>query len=503
MKKTNYILTAVLCLALTGLTGCSAPNTEEDSESSSVIQLLKDAARKLPGSAGDMAELLFAEDTKAAAKEPEQAADDTAAEPAVTESAENDSIKEDSSVINNGGSVVRIHGNDYFWKYTSESIASDGVFARYSFQPDSVNDMVCRHPDGTEETIFSAAGNGSIYIAGDRMYLASSGKMFSVKLDGSSPIDYDLFTIWDSIPEAGLVIGSSAAVPGVQIISSESGSMETLAGSENTFPSYAGTLGNFLYYSAADPDSQEPILWQYALDGSGTLREIDRFSIAEDRFSDYGENVSITQTAMLDNCLYYSYGFYAGTGGFFQSGGINCVELDEDGAPSRHSVCTESISAEEFVVEKRDGDIFLYYITETPGSYIGFWDDYPYDGCTVKNLSSGETKPSSFRLSRPGSFVLLDGAVCTLEENQAAYKTLLSQELVSSLGCLENQKGTEENLTIIRDLEVVDQDIFYTAETSQHDSTLDIGWRPGYRRTESRRFLQKSGQEQPQLLFAY
>ena len=90
-----------------------------------------------------------------------------------------------------------------------------------------------------------------------------------------------------------------------------------------------------------------------------------------------------------------------------------------------------------------------------------------------------------------------------MEENQAAYKTLLSQELVSSLGCLENQKGTEENLTIIRDLEVVDQDIFYTAETSQHDSTLDIGWRPGYRRTESRRFLQKSGQEQPQLLFAY
>ena len=146
------------------------------------------------------------------------------------------------------------------------------------------------------------------------MYLASSGKMFSVKLDGSSPIDYDLFTIWDSIPEAGLVIGSSAAVPGVQIISSETGSMETLAGSENTFPSYAGTLGNFLYYSAADPDSQEPILWQYALDGSGTLREIDRFSITDDRFSDYGENVSITQTAMLDNCLYYSYGFYSGTG---------------------------------------------------------------------------------------------------------------------------------------------------------------------------------------------
>ena len=74
MKKTNYILTATLCLALTGLTGCSAPNTEEDSEPSSVIQLLKDAARKLPGSAGDMAELLFAEDTKAAAKESEQAA---------------------------------------------------------------------------------------------------------------------------------------------------------------------------------------------------------------------------------------------------------------------------------------------------------------------------------------------------------------------------------------------------------------------------------------------
>lgn len=478
MRTLNYFLTAALCLVLTGLAGCSVQSEETGFVSSASDESV---SAETP-SYGDTAEEDSSDGSDTVQTAPETS---------------------NSAVINNGGTVVRIQGSDYYWKYRPESVASDGLFAHYSFQADSVNDMICRHEDGSEETVFSAAGNGSIYIAGSRMYLSSAGKMFSVNLDGSDRIDYDYFTVWDSNPESGLVIGSSGAAAGIQIISSETGAMETLADSEGSYPAYAGTFGDFVYFSAADPDSQELCLYQYTLDGSGTVREIDRFAMTDELFSAYSENVSVTQTAMLDNCLYYSYGFYAGTGGYFQTGGINCVKLDEKGSPVRHSVCVESISAEEFTVEKRGGEVFLYYITETPGSYMGFWDDYPYDGCTVKNLSSGETESSSFRLSRPGSFVLLDGAICTLEENRAAYKTLLSPELVSSLGCQENTGSSEDSLTIIRSLEIVDQDIYYTAETSRLDTSLDVGWRPGCRRTESRRFLLTFGQEEPQLLFSY
>ncbi len=525
MKKLRFLMAAALCVSLTGLAGCSAQNSADGTPADSAVQLLKDTARKLPGTAGDLAEILFPEDTDsretaetALAEDSRKDGDshetdldgtdlneDGSGEGLVeaADDSEDTSPVSDEGILNNGGTTVRFQGNDYYWKYGPDSVSADGLFTQYSFQQGVVNEMICRRPDGTEEVLFSAAGNGPIYIAGDRMYLTDSGNMYSVKLDGSQRIDYGYFTIWDANAEAGLVIGSAGAAVGIQTISSETGAAETLAGTENSYPSYAGTAGGFVYYSAADQNTEEFVLYQYSLDGSGTLREADRFTLTGDLESAFSSSVYATQIALLDNQLYYSYGFYAGTGGFFQSGGINCVELDESGAPISRSACVDSISAEEFAVEKQAGDVLLYYITEVNGSYIGFWDDYAYDSCTMKNLSTGQTESSSFRLSRPGSFVFMDGAICTMEENQAAYKTLLPVELVSSLGCIENSGESENQLTIIRDLDVLGEDIYFTAEESLRAPEQDMGWRPGYQRQGSRRLLLKAGETQAEELFAY
>lgn len=518
MKKLHFFAMAALCLSLSGLTGCSAGNSADRTPSDSALQRLKNTAKKLPGTAGDLAEILFPEEDSDADSETalakdsrdEEGADGSSLDEHALDGAElaedeasDTAPASDEGVLNNGGTVVRIQGNDYYWKYGPDSAAEDGLFARYSFQQDAVNEMVCRHPDGTEEVLFTAAGSDSIYIAGDRMYLNNSGSMYSVNLDGSDRLDYEYFTIWDSNPEAGLVIGSAGAAVGVQVISSETGAAETLAGTENSYPVYAGSAGGFVYYSAADSNTKEFVLYQYNLDGSGNLREVDRFSLTGDLLSSYSGSVYATQISLLDNCLYYSYGFYAGTGGFFQAGGINCVELDESGAPVNHSACVDSISAEEFAVVKLGDDILLHYITEANGSYVGFWDDYPYADCTVKNLTTGQTESSVFHLSRPGSFVFMDGAICTMEDNQAAYKILIPKELVSSLGCIENPGGSEDHLTLIRDLEIVGEDIYFTAEDSLRTPERDMGWRPGYQREGSRRLLLKAGENQAEELFAY
>ncbi len=405
-------------------------------------------------------------------------------------------------IDNNGGSVVRYQGNDYYWKYTVSSVAPDGLFAYFGFQSNPGNQMICRHPDGTEEVLFTADGNGDIYIAGGRMYLkAGDGTTFSVKLDGSERINYDYFTIWGADPASGLVLGTGSYNSGVQAISGGSGSPVSLTpGGQNYV--YGGTVDDFVYFSAMDAGGRELRLYRYQLGGSGEVQEIDRHTIPE-QFSGLSGSSFVTQVSHLGNTVYYSYGYYAGTGGFFQEGGINSVELDQNGTPVSRSVCAGSITAEEFLAERQDGTVRLYYNDEAIGSYIGFWDDYAYDGCKMKDLSTGQTSASSFRLSRPGSFICMDGAVCRMNENQASYTTLIPAGLVSGYGCIENITGEEAQVTLIRDLEVVDRDVYYTVETGIRDRNQDMGWRPGYQRSKSERYRLRLGGEQAELLFSY
>ncbi len=116
--------------------------------------------------------------------------------------------EDQAGIINNGGSVVRRNGDDYYWRYTAGSVEPDGLFASFSFKSGAVNQMICRHPDGSQEVLFEAEGYGDIYFAGDRMYLMEEwGGVYSVNLDGSGRIDYSDFSVWDADGETGIVLG--------------------------------------------------------------------------------------------------------------------------------------------------------------------------------------------------------------------------------------------------------------------------------------------------------
>ncbi len=115
-------------------------------------------------------------------------------------------------ILNNGKSLVRFAGNDYYWKYTADSVDNEGLFAHFYLKPEAENQMICRHPDGTEEVLFTMAGNGDIYLAGERMYLSSDNGAFSVKMDGSDRIDYG-YTRWQGVDRQGKVMVSKRFFP--------------------------------------------------------------------------------------------------------------------------------------------------------------------------------------------------------------------------------------------------------------------------------------------------
>lgn len=403
-----------------------------------------------------------------------------------------------SRIQNNGTSIVRWNGNDYYWKYNADSVENDGLFAYYPFREGTINQMICRHPDEQEEVLFELDWSGDIYLVGNRIYLEKSGGMCSVNMDGSGLVDYHYFHIWDVDEQAGTVLGMNEGK--IQLIHSETGEIETIAAGDYH---YAGTADGYAYYTGST--TEELTLYQYKPDGSQGVREVQHFAYPPE-YRSYGELIDmtyITQLTSLNHTLYYSYGFYAGTGGFFQQGGINYLELSEQGDPLQGGICIERIQAEEFLVEDGSEGINIYYIEDTTGSYIGFWEDTPYPGCSVKNMTTGQVSPSDFRLTRPGAFVYLDNAIYREMEHQADYTPIISEEMTTAYGCTGGDLSIAPSITLIHSIEQIDQDIYYTVERCTRDTARDMGWRPGYIRTGSERYRLTLGETQAKLLFSY
>lgn len=405
-------------------------------------------------------------------------------------------------IINNGGSVVRFGGNDYYWKYTADSVENQGLFAHFYLLPEAENQMICRHPDGTEKVLFTMTGNGDIYLTEDRMYLSADNSSYSVKMDGSDRIDYG-YTRWLGTDVQGKTVFGYDGQKLISVYAQTGERTELADSSAGTYGyEFAGVVDDYLYFSSCDTDNRELVLYQVKTDGSAGVQEADRFSLS--RYgTDLPGNVFVTQLSRLGSTLYYSYGYYAGTGGFFQEGGINYVLQDENRITVESGVLVDKITAEEFLVEENQGAVNVYYIDGEYGTYIGYWQDTPYDNCMVMDSRTKTVQPSSFRLSRPGAAVYMDGAVYREDEHQASYMRLIPEALAAAYGCSDENPETVQSLTLINDVEVVGNDVYYTVEKSSPDPQGDVGWRAGFIRNSSERYKMTVGGTDAELLFSY
>lgn len=317
-----------------------------------------------------------------------------------------------TGAVNNGGNVVGYRGNYYYWKYNSQSVSSDGLYAYYPYVQSAVNQLVCRSEEGSETVLLEARGNGPIFIVGDRIYLKEDGvNLFSVNLEGGDRTDHGAFEPWAADDAAGTLMGSMGYGPdgGIYLLYAKDHSMEQVAAGSGTF---LGAEDGYCYYTTSDiQEVPNAVLWKAAMDGSQAA-ELSRVTSTSDWAS---VGISILEMMKSGDQIYYSYGAYAGTGGFFQGGGINCV--DTEGMNTQVCVADGELQAEEFLVSEGSDGTRICYVGpgDTIGSYIGFWDDYPYKQFQVKILGEGgETRTqnqSSSVLSRPGSYICVGGEI--------------------------------------------------------------------------------------------
>lgn len=397
---------------------------------------------------------------------------------------------------NNGGNVVRYRGNIYYWKYNTESFDSNGTFAYYPHRQ-TENQLICRHKDGSEDLLLSAKGYGPIFIVGDRIYLKENGAdLFSVNLDGSGRVDHGYFEPWAADDSAGTLIGRYNG--GVYLLYAKDHSTKQV---HSTGQTYLGTVDGYCYYSTAGgQEVPQATLWKAAVDGSEVV-ELSRVSGSEE-WAAAGFN--ICQVVKAGDRIYYSYGCYAGTGFFFQEGGVNCV--DTDGANTQVIVEYGQLGAEEFQVVESGGETCLYYIgtDDAMGSYVGFWDDYPYTSCHVMIRNSGEetwtAAQSDSRISKPGSFVCINGEILRHQEGQISYQTLIPQE--AGFEFLDNPQGSEDKIALVSDLDIIGDDLYFTVEWSVR-AEESFGWRPIYNRERSVFYTMKIGESEPVALYEY
>lgn len=436
---------------------------------------------------------------------------------------------EPQKVENNGGRTVGYQGNVYYWKYSADSFYSDGLFASYNYQNDTENQLICRDRNGNETVLLTAKGNGPIFISGDRLYLkADHSNVFSVNLSGNDRVDHGSMEIWAADEQEGTLIVKKNNAEGDSVCLLEPNhNQKTIVSPTEKDPEMPhpgvrqyvemlslGVIDGYCYFSKSDTAAKYPsfAIYRIPLDGSEVT-----FMASVDAEEDFAFGLNACQLMKAGEKLYYSYGYYAGTGGFFQNGGINCMDINGE----NEEVCVpygELASEDFFVREQSYGETGLYYIAgedasyfsgeKVNGSYIGFWDDYPYRSCYVKTRKEGEknwqTTQKSLNISRSGSYICVGGEILQIDPETMEYKTLIPKEAGFAFIDQPGQGvfGTEQQFPLISQLDVVGDEVYFIVDWNEATGE-NMGWRPGYRRLHSAFYSIKIGEKEAKELYSY
>lgn len=411
---------------------------------------------------------------------------------------------EPRNVENNGGQVVGYQGNVYYWKYSENSFYSDGLFASYGYNEDTQNQLICRDKDGRETVLLTAKGSGPIFISGNRIYLRENYKnLFSVNLSGEDRVNHGNIEVWAADVQAGTLIVKKEDEQGERVCLLQADhQLQTILHGDGQYVAmtFLGLIDGYCLLSSSDVASKSPgfTIYRIALDGSEVKSMA--FVDTEDPFAYV---LDACQIMKAGETLYYSYGYYAGTGGFFQRGGIN--SMDMDGENDQVCVPYGELAAEDFFVEEEDGEISLYYIggDDVTGSYIGFWDDYYYDSCYIKTRKAGEkswrTIQKNMNLSRLGSYICVGGSILRINEYMA-YEKLIPNE--AGFGFIDKPTDQSTDFPLISQLDVVGDDVYFTVDWNVKNGQ-NMGWRPGYYRQRSAFYTIKIGETEAKELYSY
>lgn len=422
----------------------------------------------------------------------------------IEEKEENKEEKQDAyenAVLNNGGRYVEYKGNVYYWEYDKDSFESSALYADYQPAKTHKNKMICLQADGTKKVLFEEAGSGNIYIGKDMLYLSGeyegesgiSHTLFSVDFNGQNRKEYgEQLKVVGYDEENGFMIAEKQEdyyVKPLYGIDTESGEVKLLTEDCRNFLFYQN---GSVYFEGIPAGNLGALLRLCSVKADGSQLQV----LSEIKTEEM-EYPSITHLEVVDGMIYYVYGYFAGSGNFFQKGALMQYDLEH----RKESKLAETMS-EDFFVRQSEGKTSIIYFNEELET-------------VEKNLSDGTVNQTEF-LIRDIGVPFLSGSNATTEES--------IQEQQKDIYIYEDHSGTAKKLVDASELdfgllevkeeslqspyyEVTGMDlagewVYYTLQVSEYDEENSIGWRDAFKRVLSKAYRTR-GEGKTELLFEY
>ena len=401
---------------------------------------------------------------------------------------------DDAAVMNNGGRFVSYNGSVYYWRFAPGSISQTGVLGSFTQVEGVSNTLVCRNANGEETELIQDTGTGPLFISGGRIYYEKGYSSWGVcQLDGQPVTSYDSVNVLEALQQQEAVVAQDYS-KGIFVIAAD-GSETVLAPAE---ASYIGISDGSMYYGIAADNRMD--VYCIGLDG-GNQAAIGSIVMSQD----YGnfEILSIGDVLMQDDGIYFTCGFYGGTGNFFSAGGIYRIGYDGSFSTLLDPSGPQQVNFPKIYIQQTDGASTLYYYSGDGYSNAGSWDGWVSENVYGVIQETGETAPSSFVLSDIGDIVCMDGSIQTLTDNSGQYKVVLSQEAGASLGYTDIGGHSGNGEIFVADLDLVDDTAYFTITKMTEDPSVSVGWRTGYSRDSMKTYMTRLGTDEVTLLNEY
>lgn len=401
---------------------------------------------------------------------------------------------DDAAVMNNGGRFVSYNGSVYYWRFAPGSISQTGVLGSFTQVEGVSNTLVCRNANGEETELIQDTGTGPLFISGGRIYYEKGYSSWGVcQLDGQPVTSYDSVNVLEALQQQEAVVAQDYS-KGIFVIAAD-GSETVLAPAE---ASYIGISDGSMYYGIAADNRMD--VYCIGLDG-GNQAAIGSIVMSQD-YENF-EILSIGDVLMQDDGIYFTCGFYGGTGNFFSAGGIYRIGYDGSFSTLLDPSGPQQVNFPKIYIQQTDGASTLYYYSGDGYSNAGSWDGWVSENVYGMNLETGETAPSSFVLSDIGDIVCMDGSIQTLTDNSGQYKVVLSQEAGASLGYTDIGGHSGNGEIFVADLDLVDDTAYFTITKMTEDPSVSVGWRTGYSRDSMKTYMTRLGTDEVTLLNEY
>lgn len=403
------------------------------------------------------------------------------------------SINTNTNVTNNGGNYVKYQDNIYYWEYTAKSFDKTGLFATFQPKYNSTNKMIRKDKNGKKDVMFSTSGYGNIYIYKNRLFLEDINKageniIYSVDMNGKNRKEHGVGSMKAIDDKNGIIVLHDKEHKLV-VLNCVTGEKKAICESGN----FLSLSNSTIYYQDYIKNGKQVIGGEVQLKSISTNGKNPKLIIrtVPDSYDKEYKDVlyNIVQFEKNGDELFFSYGFYAGTGIQYQGGRI--VQVNEK--KNTHIILAGDKG--KWVEEK-------FYLMDNKSGKSLIYGDYDMNkAISLKTHKVSKTAITPHEILIP--FQEGDNIYVYLDHKGTKTKLIEKSDYIEINKNANLQQGYDETYLNIDKIERIDNHILYKVEYSKHYPKEDIGWRYAYSRIKTNYYQKDMKTSNKVLLFTY